>query len=181
MYKNVKQTKRIIQRWMAGAETSVSTNGSGLIALTTLANAASISSAPDFASLAAVYTTYRCKAIRVDLFPQWTVPVYNGTSIVYQPAVVCVFPSFANTVPTTFQQALDGTGMKLMSGYKGGTLMTSWKGDPDAHLWTGTGSAIGNSEQFLVSIVGTALATTSANAVVFRCIPQYLVEFRIAG
>ncbi len=180
LYKSVHDSKRIVQRWMAGAETSLSTGAGGIVALTTLANAASISSAPDFSSMAAVYTTYRCRAIRVDLYPQYTAPVYNGSVVVTPPTAICVFPCFANTVPTTFQQALDGTGMKVLSGYKGGFIMTSWKGDPDAHLWTGTGSAIGNSEQFLISAIGTALAAT-ASAVVFRVIPQYLVEFRIAG
>ncbi len=181
MYKNIKNEKRIVQRWCAGNEASVSTNGSGIVALATLANAASASSTSDFASFAGLYTTYRVKALRVDLFPVSTCPVWNGTGVASQPSVVAVFPSFANTVPTTFQQALDVTGVKLLSGYKGGTVVTSWKGDPDAHLWTGTGSAIGNNEQFLISIIGTALATTSASAVVFRCIPQYLIEFRIAG
>ncbi len=177
LYKNIKQEKAIVSRWLSGAEATVSTSAGGVIALTTLANAASISAAPDFSSLAAVYTTYRCKAIRVDLFP---VHVVNTSAVLTCPPVVAVFPSFANTVPTTFQQALDSTGLKLMSGYKGGTIMTSWKGDPDAHLWTGTGSAIGSNEQFLVSCIGTA-ATSTASLSIFRVIPQYLVEFRIAG
>jgi len=144
--------------------------------LQTLANAASVSSTPDFSSMAVVYTTYRVKAIRVDLYP---VNKVNTTSFV-APAVVAVFPSFANTVPTTFQQALDCTGLKLTSGYEKCTVMTSWKGDPDAHLWTGTGSAIGNNEQFLISCIGTSHPAT-VSLTVFRVIPQYLVEFRIAG
>ncbi len=180
MYKNIKGEKNILSRWLVGNETSVSTSAGGVVTLQTLANAASASATPDFSSFATVYTNYRVKALRVDLFPICTVPVWSGAAIQTEPSVIAVFPSFANTVPTTFQQALDSTGLKLMSGYKGGTCVTSWKGDPDAHLWTGTGSAIGNNEQFLISCIGTALAST-ASIVVFRCIPQYLVEFRIAG
>lgn len=176
LYRNIKQEKTIFTRWFAGTETVASTTAGGILALQTLANAASVSATPDFASMAVVYTTYRVKALRVDLFPYSMV---NTTAANYPP-VVAVFPSFANTVATTFQQALDSTGSKLMSGYKGGSIVTSWKGDPDAHLWTGTGSAIGNNEQFLISLIGTAAATT-ASLPVFRVIPQYLVEFRIAG
>lgn len=180
LYKTLQTGKKIYSRWLAGAESSVSTSAGGVVALATLANAASISATPDFASLAALYTTYRCRAIRVELYPVFTAPVYNGAGITTPPVVVAVFPSFANTVPTTFQQALDSAGLKLMSGYKGGTIMTSYRGDPDAHLWTGTGSAIGSNEQFLVSIVGTAAASTASIAV-FRVVPHYLVEFRITG
>ncbi len=176
LYRNLKMEKQVFERWYVGNEASVSTSAGGVIALQTLANAASVSALPDFASMATVYTTYRCKALRVSLFPTSCV----NTTAYTAPAVVAVFPSFANTVPTTFQQALDSTGLKLMSGYKGGVCMTSWKGDPDAHLWTGTGSAIGSNEQFLISCIGTAL-TSTASSVVFRVIPEYLVEFRIAG
>ncbi len=180
LYKAIHDVKRIYQRWMAGNETSVLTSAGGVIALATLANAAVINVTADFASMAALYTQYRCRAIRVDLFPYLVAPVYTGAAVSQPPPLVCVFPSFANTVPTTFQQALDVTGMKLISGYEKCTIMTSYKGDPDAHLWTGTGSAIGSNEQFLVSIIGTA-ATTTASLSIFRVVPQYLVEFRITG
>ncbi len=176
LYRNIKLEKQIFTRWFVGQETGISTNVGGTIALQTLANAASVSSLPDFSSMATVYTTYRVKALRVDLYPT----LKANTTSVTAPAVVAVFPSFANTVPTTFQQALDSTGLKLVSGYESATLMTSWKGDPDAHLWTGTGSAIGSNEQYLISCIGTSFAST-ASTTIFRVIPQYLVEFRIAG
>ncbi len=180
LYKNIKQEKVIYERWMAGAEATVSTGAGGLVALTTLANAASVSATPDFASAAVLYTTYRVKAIRVELYPYYTCPWYNGTVAIGLPPVVACFPSSANTVPTTFQQALDCSGLKLFSGYKGGVIQTSWQGDPDAHLWTGTGSAIGSNEQFLISCIGTATATT-VNTSVFKVIPYYLVQFRMVG
>ncbi len=180
LYRTIKGGKPIFERWFVGNEASVSTSAGGVVALQTLANAASVSATPDFSSMATVYTTYRVKAMRVTLFPTLTVPCYNGAALVSMPSVVAVFPSFANTVPTTFQQALDCNGLKMLSGYKGGVCMTSWLGDPDAHLWTGTGSAIGSNEQFLISCIGTALATT-ASTVVFRCVPEYLVQFRITG
>ncbi len=180
LYRNIHQEKVIYERWVAGNEASIATSAGGVVALATLANAAVISSASDFASLAVLYTAYRCKAIRVELFPQNTVPYYNGTTNIQMPAVAAVFPWTSNSVPTTFQQALDVTGMKLVSGYSHAVIQTSWKGDPDAHLWTGTGSAIGSSEQFGISIIGTAL-TSTATATVWRVIPQYLVQFRMAG
>ncbi len=182
LYKNIKGQKQIFERWFTGNEASVPTSAGGVIALQTLANAASVSATPDFSSMAVVYSTYRVKAMRVTLLPIMPNVVYNSTTATMytKPAVVAVFPSCANTVPTTFQQALDVNGVKLLSGYKGGVVMTSWIGDPDAHLWTGTGSAIGSNEQFLISCIGTAL-TSTVNDVVFRCIPEYLVQFRIAG
>ncbi len=180
LYKTIHQTKLIYERWIAGPEASVSTTAGGVVALTTLANAASISTASDFSSIAALYTAYRCKAIRVVLKPVLPCPVYNGSAVIYAPAVIAVFPSTSNTVPTTFQQALDVTGLKLIGGHEGGVVSTSWMGDPDAHLWTGTGSAIGGNEQFLISCIGTSTTATVSN-VVWKVLPMYLVQFRMAG
>ncbi len=180
LYKTIHQEKLIYERWIAGPEGTVTTTAGGIVALQTLANAASISTASDFASLAALYTAYRCKAIRVQLMAILPVPCYNGSALIYAPSCIAVFPSTSNTVPTTFQQALDVTGLKLMSGHQSGVVSTSWKGDPDAHLWTGTGSAIGSNEQFLISCIGTSTTATVSN-VVWKVIPQYLVQFRMAG
>ncbi len=180
LYKQIQINKGIYRRWVAGNEAAISTSAGGVVALATLANAALISSAADFASLAALYTTYRCRAIRVELYPYFCAPFWNGAASITMPPAVAVFPSFANTVPTTFQQALDCAGLKVMSGYKGGVIETSYRGDPDAHLWTGTGSAIGSNEQFLISCVGTA-STSTASMTVFKVVPHYLVEFRITG
>jgi len=180
LYKNIHQSKVVYTRWVAGAETVVSTGAGGLVALTGLANAAGISVTPDFASLAALYTAYRCKAIRVEILPFLPTAVYSGAVLITQPTAIAVFPWTSNTVPTTFAQAQDTTGVKFISGYKGGVIMTSYKGDPDAHLWTGTGSAIGSNEQFGISCVGTATAATVNNSV-WKVLPTYLVEFRMAG
>ncbi len=180
LYKTVHQQKLIYERWVSGAESTVSTGAGGLVALTGLANAAGINVTPDFASLAALYTAYRCKAIRVELLPFLPVPVYNGAVLITQPTAIAVFPWTTNTVPTTFSQAQDTTGVKMVSGYSRAIVATSWKGDPDAHLWTGTGSAIGSNEQFGISCIGTATAATVNNSV-FKVLPWYLVEFRMAG
>ncbi len=180
LYKNLHTEKVIYTRWVAGAEATISTSAGGVVALATLANAASISTASDFASLAALYTAYRCRAISVQLLPLLPAPVYNGAAIQTQPSAIAVYPWQSNTVPTTFQQALDVSGVKIMSGYQGGFVRTSYQGDPDAHLWTGTGSAIGSNEQFGISCVGTS-TTSTASSGVWKVIPQYLVEFRMAG
>ncbi len=180
MYKQLHNEKVIYTRWVSGAEATISTSAGGVVALTTLANAALISSSADFASLAALYTAYRCKAISVQLLPLLPAPVYNGAAIQTQPSAIAVYPWTSNTVPTTFAQALDVTGVKVLSGYKGGFLRTTYAGDPDAHLWTGTGSAIGSNEQFGVSCIGTS-TTSTASSGVWKVIPQYLVEFRMAG
>jgi hypothetical protein len=180
LYKNIHQSKVIYERWVAGTEASIATGAGGTVALTTVANAAIISSTSDFASIAVLYTAYRCKAIRVEIFPANVAPYYNGTTNIQMPAAVAFYPWTSNNVPTTFQQALDVTGLKLLSGYKQGVIQTSWRGDPDAHLWTATGSAIGSSEQFGISCIGTGL-TATATATVYRVFPMYLVQFRMAG
>jgi hypothetical protein len=180
LYRSIHQEKRIVQRWVSGAEATVSTSAGGVIPITTLANAAVISSTPDFPSLAVLYTAYRCKAIRVQLIAFSPVPVYSGATVLSTPPAIAVFPWTSNTVPTTFQQALDVTGVKISPGYKSLVLSTSYKGDPDAHLWTGTGAAIGSNEQFGVSCIGTATAATASNPI-WKVIPQYLCEFRMNG
>lgn len=180
LYKTVHQTKRIVRRWVAGAEATISTNGSGLVALATLANSAVISSAPDFASLAVLYTAYRCQAIRVQILSRFPQAVWNGTTVSYPPSAVAVYPWTSNSVPTTFAQALDVTGVKIKSGYQNFVITNSYSGDPDAHLWTGTGSAIGSGEQFGISVVGSTIAS-SASYPFWHVIPQYLVEFRMNG
>ncbi len=180
MYRELHGEKIIYRRWMSGTVTTVSTGAGGVVALTTLANAASAQASPDFSSLAALYTAYRVRAIRVEVFPILTAPGWNGASLAIRPAVIACFPWTSNTVPTTYQQALDVTGLKLVSGYSRGVIQTSYKGDPDAHLWTGTGSAIGSSEQFGISCIGTS-TTAENNATVWNVVPQYLVEFRMTG
>ncbi len=180
LYRQVHQTKIVYRRWLAGAESTISTSAGGVVALATLANAALISSTPDFSSLAALYTAYRCKAIRVQLLPILPAPSYNGAALQTSPSGIVVFPWTSNTVPTTFQQALDVTGAKVMSGYKGGVISTTYRGDPDAHLWTGTSGAITGNEQFGISCLGTA-TTSTASSGVWKVIPNYLVEFRMAG
>jgi len=180
LYKNIHQTKAVYSRWMAGAELTVSTSAGGVIALATLGNAAVVNSTPDFSSIAAIYTAYRCKAIRVQLFPFMVSNGWNGSALYTMPPIVAVFPWQANTVPTTFAQACDVTGVKFISGYEKAIVSTTWRGDPDAHLWTGTGSAIGSNEQFGISIIGTAATATASNSV-YRVLVDYLVEFRMAG
>ncbi len=180
LYKNLHDSKVVYTRWVAGTEATISTSAGGVVVLTTLANAATISSSADFASLAALYTAYRCKAIQVQLLPLLPAPSWNGTAIQTQPSAIAVYPWTSNTVPTTFQQALDVSGVKIVSGYSGAIVRTSYRGDPDAHLWTGTGSAIGSNEQFGISCIGTSTAST-ASAGVWKVIPQYLVEFRMTG
>ncbi len=180
LYKTLHVDKRIYSRWIAGPEQTISTSVGGTVALTTMANAASISSAPDFASLAVVYTAYRCKAMRVQVFPFYSAPVYTGAAVNIPPAILAIFPWTSNSVPTTFAQAQDVTGVHMMSGFKGAVVVNSYRGDPDAHLWTGTGAAIGSGEQFGISCIGTA-ATSTASLPVFRVLVDYLVEFRMAG
>ncbi len=180
MYKTLHTQKVIYERWIAAPELSIATGAGGTVALTTVANAATISGLSDFSSLANLYTAYRCKAIRARAFPYLPVPVYTGAAVTTMPAVVAIYPWTTNNVPTTFAQAQDVSGVIMASGYKGWTCMNSWKGDPDAHLWTATGSAIGSNEQFGISCVGTALAST-ATTTVYRVLVDYLVEFRMAG
>ncbi len=180
LYKNVQLKKTVYTRWMSGTEATISTSAGGVVALATVANAAVVNTLADFASVAALYTAYRCKAIRVEIFPHITAPVYNGAAAITKPPVVAFYPWTSNSVPTTFAQALDCPGLKTLSGYQKGTISTSWMGDPDAHLWTATSAAIGSNEQFGVSCIGGGSAVT-ASAPVFQVIPHYLVEFRMTG
>ncbi len=180
LYKNIHQTKVIYERWLAGNETVISTSAGGVVALATVANSALISSTSDFSSLAALYTAYRCKAIRVQLIAVMNAPAYNGTTLRLPPAAVSFFPWTSNTVPTTYQQSLDVSGVKVISGFDHAVVSTTNQGDPDAKLWTGTGGAITNSEQFGISCVGTS-QTASASVGVWIAIPQYLVQFRMTG
>jgi len=180
LYKQIHQTKLVFERWIAGPEAIISTSAGGVVALATIANAASISTAADFASVAALYTAYRCRAIRAQLLAFNPVPYYTGAAVFNAPPAIAVFPWQSNTVPTTFAQACDVTGVKIVSGYKSVTVTNSYKGDPDAHLWTGTGAAIGSNEQFGISCVGSATPSTASSSV-WKVIPQYLVEFRMAG
>lgn len=180
LYKQLHVDKHIYRRWVAAAENNISTGAGGLVALTTVANAASISATPDFASLATLYTAYRCLAIRVQILPFYPVTTYSAAGVIVMPVVVAYFPWQANNVPTTFAQAQDVNGVKMISGFKGGVITNSYNGDTDAHLWTPTSSAIGGGEQFGISCIGTATSAT-ASTVVHKVLVDYLVEFRMTG
>ncbi len=180
LYRTIHVEKRTLKRWVAASELTLSTGAGGLLALTTVANAASVSATPDFASLATLYTAYRVHAIRVQLFPFYPVTTYSAAGVIVQPVVVAYFPWMANNVPTTFAQAQDVSGVKFVPGYKGAIVTTSFRGDTDAHLWTPTSSAIGSGEQFGISCIGSATAAT-ANNPVHKALVDYLVEFRMTG
>ncbi len=180
LYRNLLVEKRIYKRWVTGSPTTIAAGGGGVIALSTVANAASVSASPDFASIAALYTAYRVAAIRATVMAMVPVPFYTGVAVQTRPPVIAFWPWTTNTVATTFAQACDSTGVVLKSGYQTFVLANSYKGDPDAHLWTSTGSAIGSNEQFGISCIGDTPAGT-ASIDVYRVIPQYLVEFRMNG
>ncbi len=180
LWKSIHQTKRTLKRWLAASETSLSTSAGGVVPLTALANSASISVTPDFGSLATLYTAYRCHAIRVTLVPYYPVPVYNGTTLITVPSLICVFPWMSNNSPTTLAQAMDVNGCQYRSGYERLLISTTYKGDPDAHLWTSTASAIGGNENFGISAIGTS-TTSTASTFVWKVLVQFLVEFRMVG
>lgn len=176
---NQLQAKELIYTRKIGAtEFTVSTNVSGVIALTTIGSSASVSSAPDFASCAVLYQLYRVRALVLQLFP--TFPV--NTTAVTVPALVYVCPFFSGNSVTSIQGHIDATGTKFLTGYgtKREIITVDYRRDPEAHFWTPVSSAIPSNEAFGLTMVGTNLASTASTAV-FRTVLHWIVEFKMAS
>lgn len=177
----VNTRQHTLVRRMASAEFTISTTAGGIISSQSIgASTNAYTNCPDFASAAGMYQLYRVRAIKVQLFPLWPIPVWNGASITTAPAYACVSPFYSNFGVTSLQGHLDATDMKLISGYKGGTFTTQYKGDPEAHFWTPVNTAVPAGESFGLVMQGTSTAST-ASIVIWRAVGWYLVEFKMAS
>lgn len=162
-------------RRLANAVT-VGTNGAGVIPLSLLASSANVNGYPDFTSASNLYTLYRVHAFKLTFWPVLKV----NTTAVNAPAYVVTAPFRAGLAPTTIQQLQESPDSVSMSGYDKCLATVNWKGDPDAHLWTATNSAIASAEAFGMAIAGSSVLATSSTNTWYVYI-EALVEFSMTG
>lgn len=173
----VNASTRIITRRVCGAVVNLSTNAGGLLVAATLISSSGASSSSDFGSLAALFTSYRVKALKVTLMPFYPVPYFNGVGTVVVPATVACSEFRGGLGGATYQAIADGSKCRYLSGYKSFTLTADYSKDNDAQLWTPTTAAVGATESYGLLVCGQATAA-SVNTLVWAVNPEYLIEFR---
>lgn len=164
-------TKRIV------TASTLSTNGAGLIVATTIANSNGVSVLGDFASLAAIYSNYRVKAIKVTAKP--FVNAYTTTT--YVTPMIAVIPFRSGLVPSTFPSFIESSEVRLISGYDGGVFETSSKGYPDGQLWNPTNAVISTADSFGIAAMGQNYVAGSVSTYVWMLVTEYLCEFSVSN
>jgi hypothetical protein len=173
----VNASERIVTRRICAAATNISTTAGGLLLATTLASSSAASAASDFASYAALFTSYRVKAVKTTLLPYFPVPLFNGVGTVVVPPSIASSEFRGGLGGATYQSIADGAKSRFLSGYKSYALTADYSKDNDAQLWTPTTSAIPAAESYGILAMGTATAAT-ANTAIWVANPEYLIEFR---
>lgn len=159
---------------MAANIATLSTNGAGIIVLSTLASSISVSTLPDFSAAATMWSAYRCRAIKVMVLPFYPV----NTTTITVPAAIAVGPYENGVNSTTFTGYMDGPRVKLCSGYKAYTFYADYRMNNDAQLWTPVSSAIAGAEAFGISCIGFSTAATVSTSV-WAVQAWYDVELRM--
>jgi len=177
LMKSLGAQTRVVTRRICGPPSTVSTNAGGLLVVTTLAGSQGASGAADFAQLAGLFTSYRVRAMRVQLRPFYPVPFYNGVGTVVVPASIAAGFFQGGLGGATYQSLSDSAKPRFLSGYKQHDLTINYEGDNDAHLWTPTTAAISATEAFGIIICGQATAA-SVNTLVWHFCVEYAVEFK---
>ncbi len=166
-------TKRIV------TEVTLSANGAGLIPATTLASTNSVSVLGDFSSVAAIYSNYRVKAIRLTCNPYYPVPAWTGAAFITVSPLIVVVPFRSGLVPSTYVGFSESSEAKYASGYKGGVFTTTNKGYPDGHLWHPTNAVITSADSYGLAAMGQNLIAGTASVPVWAVNVEYLVEFSV--
>jgi hypothetical protein len=164
------------RRIMSYSDASINTTAGGIIGSTNLCDSQLVQSCADWSSCAAMYSSFRVRAIKAYAFPAYRV----NTTAVTVPAMVYVIPFYGNLIPTTIPGFADSSEVKIVSGYDkwshAADFLTLEK-DGDAHLWTPTNTTVTSAERFGLAIMGTATAST-ASTLVWKLTYFFDVEFK---
>ena len=166
------------QRYMRrlATATSLATNGSGVVPLSTLATTNAVNTYPDFSSLASLYTAYRVHALKLSFFPCYRV----NTTAILPPVYVASCPFRGGLAPSTIGTIQESPDFKAFGGYDKAIVTVNYNGDNDAHLWTPTNAAVTASEAFGVVICGSSL-TGTASTIFWYVQVEAIVEFMVTG
>lgn len=160
---------------------TVSTNGSGYIAAIQVTSD-SCRSAADWGSIAARYSQFRVKAIRIRLVP--TVDYTQaaaGSAVTPHPGAIGMAKYMEGLGYASFSQVMSGQDSKLFNGRE--AILehcVTWDGVPEAKLWSETAAAIPSAQQYGIQYQDSGVGPASAaSTVYFRTIQEYVVQFTV--
>jgi hypothetical protein len=166
---------RIIRRVVCD-HASISTNGSGVVAVQSLFTSSGVTGTANWASFAGSAIEYRVRGIEVQIFPLVDAQT-NLTSPAPAYLVFCAYSSFS--APATFQQVMEGPGSKVVSGFLQSKFAATPKGYIDSELWTPCTAGVATTENFGIMVAGPPTAPVAAiSSTYFRVVAKYLIEFR---
>ncbi len=168
-----------IRRVMCLADQSLSTSVAGIIPATGLCGSNTATATPDWASATAMWSSFRVHRIKLEWQPAFVV----NTTAVTVPAGIYVIPFYGGVTPSTVAGFADSSGVRYVSGYKGGTFTVDFltmAKDGDSHLWTPTNTTIPTSEQYGIAVMGQSTAST-ASTLVWKYNVYLDVELKMNG
>lgn len=168
-----------VRRVMCLADQSLSTSVAGIIAATGLCSSNTATVTPDWTSATAMWSSFRVHRIKIQWEPAYPV----NTTAITVPAALWMIPFYGGVVPTTIAGFADSSGVRQVSGYRGGTMTVDFltmAKDGDSHLWTPTNTTIPTSEQYGLAVMGSATAST-ASTLVWKYSVWLDVELKVNG
>lgn len=178
LFKQVAAVTRVVTRRIC-TQTQLSTNGAGVIPVTTLASSNAVTAYNDFSNMAALYSGYRVKAFKITACPLFPV----NTTVTVVPAWIAVIPFRNGLIPTTNAGFAESAGVIHSTGYgaKPKVFVTDSADYPDGKLWNPTNAVIASADSFGLAVMGQASPAATISLVVWYCLIESLIEFQVAG
>jgi len=175
LLREINTSYAIFERRLAVA-VSVSTDGTGRVAIGTLASSASVSGLTDFTKLAGLFLAYRVKGMQTTLNPTFR---SNVAGVAPSPSTLVTFGFIGGLAAANYQDAIDSNDFKIHYGYAQAIRAAiDWTNNTDAHLWTPTNVAVSSGEAYGLAIVEDSTATVSQiSTKYYSGVTEYIVEF----
>ncbi len=168
-----------VRRVMCLADQGLSTSVAGIVPATGLCSSNTATATPDWASATAMWSSFRVHRIKLEWLPAFPV----NTTAITVPASLYLIPFYGGVVPTTLAGFADSSGVRMVSGYRGGTFTVDFltmAKDGDSHLWTPTNTTIPTPEQYGIAVMGQSTAST-ASTLVWKYSVWLDVELKVNG
>ena len=175
---NVVDQDLVIHRKLAVASTYAS-DGSGVMASLAWHSGNIQGSATGYSAMASVWGEYRCKSMRVTLFPVYSV---NTTAPILPPPVIGSASYVGAEVYSSYSALVDGMNSRNHGPYKPIVATTDASANPNAKLWTQvTTGAIETDRRIGVQFRGTGLLAATPSTTFFIVIVEWLVQWRMSA
>jgi hypothetical protein len=149
------------------------TNAGTVIVVTTVSSGECFTFATEFASFAARYQQYRCRAVRVT--GKAVQPVQTATiahSVLFRGDFI------GSELPGSSAQVLSDERVKTCTTNKDFMDVVTWKGNPNAKLWNPTSAIIPTANLFSWVCASASAPLLTTATIYYAIVMEWEVEFR---